>query len=59
MKSIVIIEVKAAIFTKNITEVIKNKPKNIGKNVIANWEYKYCFNFNKRPLKLFLNQKNI
>ena len=32
----VIIEVRAAIFTKNITEVIKNNPKNIGKNVIAN-----------------------
>ena len=46
----VIIEVKDAIFTKNTTDVIKNRPKNIGKNVIASCENKYCFNFNKRPL---------
>ena len=45
-----IIEVKAAIFTKKTTEVIKNNAKNMGKNVIANWECKYCFNFKKRPL---------
>jgi hypothetical protein len=44
------IEVKDAIFTKNTTDVIKNNPKNIGKNVIANWENRYCFNFNKKPL---------
>ena len=55
IKLIVIIDVKEAIFTKNIIDVIKNSPKNIGKNVIANCEYKYCFNFNKVPLKYFLN----
>jgi hypothetical protein len=35
-KLIVIIDVKDAILTKKITDVIKNNPKNIGKNVIAN-----------------------
>ena len=50
MKLIVIIDVKDAIFTKKTTDVIKKSPKNIGKNVIANCENKYCFNFNKRPL---------
>jgi len=37
-KFIVIIDVKLAIFTKNTIEVIKNNPKNIGKNVTANCE---------------------
>lgn len=46
-KFIVIIDVSEAIFTKNTIEVIKYNPKKIGKNVIANCEYKYCFNFNK------------
>jgi len=41
----VITEVNAAIFTKNIIEVIKNNPKKMGKNVIDNCKYMYCFNF--------------
>jgi|UPI0002FCD9F9 hypothetical protein len=44
------IDVKDAILTKNTIDVIKNNPKKIGKNVTANWEYKYWFNFKKRPL---------
>ena len=39
-KSIVIIEVNDAIFTKKTIDVIKNNPKKMGKKVIANWEYK-------------------
>ena len=58
IKLIVIIDVKEAIFTKKTIDVIKYNPKNIGKNVIANCEYKYCFNFKKVPLKYFLNLKN-
>jgi hypothetical protein len=39
-KSIVITDVNDAIFTKKTIDVIKNSPKNIGKNVIASCEYK-------------------
>ena len=42
----VITEVNDAILTKKTIEVIKYNPKNIGKNVIDNCEYKYCVNFN-------------
>lgn len=33
-------EVKEAIFTKKTIDVIKNRPKNIGKKVMASCEYK-------------------
>jgi hypothetical protein len=33
-------EVNDAIFTKKIIDVIKKSPRNMGKNVIASWEYK-------------------
>ena len=56
-KLIVIIDVNEAIFTKKTIDVIKYNPKKIGKNVIANCEYKYCFNFKKIPLKYFLIKK--
>ena len=39
-KTIKIIEVNDAIFTKKTIDVIKNNPKKMGKKVIANWEYK-------------------
>ena len=48
-KLIVITDVRLASFTKNTTEVIKNSPKNIGKNVRLSCVCKYLFNLKYNP----------
>lgn len=55
----VITDVKEAILTKNINDVIKNKLRKIGKNDNVICEYKYLFSLNLYPcayLKYYLNK---